>query len=55
MQSSSSSTFVAGGSVADSDKVAQLMGMGFPETAAKNALITYNNNLESACNHLLGM
>ena len=53
--SSSTSTFVAGGSVADSDKVAQLMGMGFPETAAKNALITYNNNLESACNHLLGM
>ena len=26
--------------------------MGFSEDKAKDALITYNNNVESACNHL---
>jgi hypothetical protein len=41
--------------VADSDKVQQLCGMGFSEERAKDALVTYNNNVESACNHLLGM
>ena len=37
------------------DKVQQLCGMGFSEDKAKDALITYNNNVESACNHLVGM
>ena len=45
----------SGGMVADPDKVQQLCGMGFNEDKAKDALITYNNNVESACNHLVGM
>ena len=45
----------SGGMMADPDKVRQLCGMGFSEGKAKDALITYNNNVESACNYLLGM
>ena len=45
----------SGGMVADPDKVQQLCGMGFSEDKAKDALITYNNNVERACNHLVGM
>ena len=54
-RNTASDSNTCGGTVADSDKVQQLCGMGFSEDKAKDALITYNNNLESACNHLLGM
>jgi hypothetical protein len=49
--SSSSSSSLS----ADPEKVQQLCGMGFSDSKATEALIAYNNNLESACNYLLGM
>ena len=51
--SSTTTSTVCKGLEADPDKVQQLCGMGFSEDNAKEALIIYNNNLESACNHLL--
>ena len=55
-RSNSDSSSSSGGSfTADSEKVIQLCGMGFSENQATSALLAYNNNVEKACNHLLGM